>query len=123
MLSGEDIIHTANRRIVWSALHQFGIGLSLLGNLSHHGNKAIQRFLRLVLRRLNHQALVEQQGEVDGWRMIAVIEQSLSHIHRGNTRRFILQSIEHKLMTTDGVDRQFVHILERLLDIVGIQGG
>ena len=55
--------------------------------------------------------------------MIAVVEQALGHIHRGDARRLILQAIKDELMTTKAVDRQFIDILERLLDIVGIKCG
>ena len=102
-------------------LHLVGVGLSLLSNLSHHGDEAIERFLRLVLRGFNHQRLMEEQGEVDGGGMIAIVKQSLGHIHRGNTSALILQAIEDELMTTNGVDRQFIDILQRLLDVVGIE--
>ena len=69
-----------------SGLHHLRIGLRLLGNLTHHGDETVERLLRLVLRRLDHQRLVEEQGEVDGGRMIAVVEQTLRHIHRSDSR-------------------------------------
>ena len=55
--------------------------------------------------------------------MIAVVEQALGHIHRGDTCGLILQAVEHELMTAEAVDGQFVDILERLLDVVGIERG
>ena len=104
-------------------LHQVRIGLGLLGNLSHHGNETIKCLLRLILRRLNHQTLVEEQGEVDRRCMITIVEQTLGHVHRRDTRTLVLQTVEHELMATDSVDRQFVDILQRLLDVVGIECG
>ena len=53
--------------------------------------------------------------------MIAVVEQALGHIHRRHPCTLILQTIEHKLMTACRVYGQFIYILERLLDIVGIE--
>ena len=66
---------------------------------------------------------MEEQGEVDGGCMIAVVEQALGNIHRGDTRGLILQAIEHELMTARRVDGEFIDILERLLDIIGIKRG
>ena len=109
MLGGEDIVDTADRRSVRCRLHQIGIGLGLLGYLSHHGDKAIERLLTLVLRRLNHETLVEEQREIDGGRMIAIVEQTLGHIHRGDTSRLILETVEHELMTARGVDGKLEH--------------
>ena len=106
-----------------SRLHKIGIGLGLLGYLAHHGDETVERLLRLVLRGLNHQTLVEEQREVDRRGMIAVVEQALGHIHRGDTGGLILQAVEHELMAAEAVDGQFVDILERLLDVVGIECG
>ena len=64
---------------------------------------------------------MEEQGEVDGGRMIAIVQQALCHVHRGDTRRLVLQSVKHELMFAESVDRQFIDILQTLLDIVGIQ--
>ena len=86
MLRGEDIVDTAYGRRMRSRLHHVGIGLRLLGYLTHHGDETVEGLLRLVLRRLDHQRLVEEQGEIDGGRMIAVVEQSLRYVHRGDTR-------------------------------------
>ena len=55
--------------------------------------------------------------------MIAVVEQSLRHVHRGDISTLILQTVEDELMTAGCVDGQFVDILQRLLDIVRIEGG
>ena len=123
MLGGEDIIDTSDRSIVRCCLYQVWIILRLLGNLTHHSDETIESLFRLVLGRLNHQTLVEEQREVDGRSMIAVIQQALCHIHRGDTGRLILQTVEHELMTTYSVDRQFIDILQRLFDIVGIESG
>ena len=86
MLGSEDIINTSDGSVVRCRLHQFRIGLGLFSNLSHHGNETIECLLTLVLRGLNHETLVEEQGEVDGRRMIAIVKQTLRHIHRGDTR-------------------------------------
>ena len=53
--------------------------------------------------------------------MIAVVEQALGNIHRGDSRTLIFQAVEHELMTAQAFDRQFIDILQRLLDIIGIE--
>ena len=58
---------------------------------------------------------MEEQREIDRGRVITVVEQTLGHIHRGDTRRLVLQTVEHELMTADRVDGQFIDILQRLL--------
>ena len=123
MLGSQHIIHTTDWCVVGCRLHLVRIRLCFLCNLSHHSDEGIQRLLRLILRWLNHQRFVEEQWEVDGGSMIAIIQQTLRHIHRGDTRGFILQAIEHELMTAHRVNRQFIDILQRLLDVVGIEGG
>ena len=55
--------------------------------------------------------------------MIAIVEQALGDIHRGDACGFILQTVEHELMTAEARDGQFIDILQRLLDVVGIEGG
>ena len=55
MLRGEDIVDTADGRRMRSGLHHIGIGLCFLSDLAHHGDEAVERLLRLVLRRLDHQ--------------------------------------------------------------------
>ncbi len=121
MLGSKDIIDTSNGRIVRSRLHQIRISLCFFSNLTHHSDEAIKCFLRLILRRLNHKRLMEKQWEIDGGGVIAIVQQTLGHIHRGHTSRLIFQTIEDKLMTAQFVDRQLIDILQRLLDIIGIQ--
>ena len=53
--------------------------------------------------------------------MIAVIEQTLGHIHRRHSCRLILQTIKDEFMTAEAIDRQLIDILQRLLDVVGIE--
>ena len=112
MLGGEDVIDTADGGVVRRRLHEVGIGLGLFSYLAHHSDEAVERLLRLVLRGLYHQTLVEEQREVDRRGVIAVVEQTLGHVHRSDTRRLILQAVEHELMTAEAVDGQLIDILE-----------
>ena len=53
--------------------------------------------------------------------MIAIVEQTLGHIHRGDTSGLILQTVEDELMLAKSFNRQLVDILQRFLDVVGIE--
>ena len=64
---------------------------------------------------------MEEQREIDGRRMVAIVEQAFCHIHCGNFGRLVLQAVEHKFVLANAVDRQFVHVLEHCLDVVGIE--
>ena len=64
---------------------------------------------------------MEQKREVDSRRMIAVIEETLCHVHSGNPRRLVFQAIEDKLVFADANYRKLIVILKRLFDIVCIQ--
>ena len=64
---------------------------------------------------------MKQQGEIDRRCMIAVVEQAFGYVHRGHTSTLVLQTVEHKLMFTDGINGQFIDILQTFLDIVGIE--
>ena len=86
MLGCQHIVNSLDRRVVRCSLKQIRISASLVGNLVHHIDEGIERFLALVLGGLNHQSLVKQQREINCWSMIAIVEQSLSHIHGGYAR-------------------------------------
>ena len=118
MFGGQHIIHPAYRRVVGCALHQFGVGGGLLGDAAHHRDESIDGVEALALGRLYHQRLMEEQREIDGGCMIAVVEQAFGHVHGGDTRRFVFQTIEDELMLAQTADGQQVEVFQRLLDVV-----
>src|SRR5436309_5655763 len=75
-----------------SSLDDFGIGARLLGNLLHDADEVIESFAGLRFGRLDHQGLVHNQREVDGWRVHTKIEQALGDIQRGDAALFFLTS-------------------------------
>ena len=89
----------------------------LIGNLVHHLNKGIEGGLTFRFGRFNHERLMEQQGEVDGGRMVAIVQQAFGHIERGHFGAFVLD----KLMLAQPLDGQFVSVFESFFDIVGIE--
>ena len=82
MLGRQHVVDTADGGIVRGRLHLFGIILGLLSYLAHHSDETVDGLLRLVLRRLNHQALVEKKGEIDGGGVVAVVKQTLDEFIR-----------------------------------------
>ena len=106
-----------------STLHDIGIGACLLGNLAHHGNETVDGVLALVFGGLDHERLVEEQREIDCRGMISIIEKTLCHIHGGDTGGFVAQTIEYELVLAESLDGQEILVLERLLDIIGIESG
>ena len=53
--------------------------------------------------------------------MVAVVEQTLSHVESGNASALVLQAVEHKFVLANALDRQFVAVFQRFLDVVGIE--
>ena len=84
MLGGKHIVDSADGRLVRSGFHLLGILTGFMGYLTHHVDETVERFLRLVLGGLNHQTLMEEQREIDGGRMVAVVEQPFGYIHGGD---------------------------------------
>ena len=109
------VVETVNRRAVWSSLHQFRIFDSLLRNLPHHSDEAIKGFLAFAFGRLDHQSLMEKQWEIDSGCMVAVVEQTLSHVESGNASALVLQAVEHKFVLANALDRQFVAFSDSLM--------
>ena len=123
MLGGEDIVDTAYRGVVWRSVYSLRVCQGLLRYLTHDGDEAVNRVLALILRRLYHQTLMEEEREIDGRSMVAIVEETLSDIHRRDARRLVFQSVEDKLMLAETLDRQLVDILQTLLDLVGVESG
>ena len=94
MLGSQYVIHTTDRRQMGCRLHQLGVVLGLVGYAAHYVDETVERLLRLVLRGFYHEALMEQQGKIDGRRMVAVIQQTLRNVHRRDARRLVLQTVE-----------------------------
>ena len=53
--------------------------------------------------------------------MVAVVEQTLCHVHSGYAGRLVLESVEYKLVLAYCRNWQGVDVLKRLLHVVGIE--
>ena len=102
-----------------STLHHVGISDGLLSHAVHDVDEVVECLLRLGLRGLDHDALVEEQGEVDRGRMVAIVEQALGDVERGHAGALVGQAVEDKLVLAHRVDGQVVGIAQALLHIVG----
>ena len=68
--------------------------------MSHYFHESVQCFLRLSLRRLDHDSLMEKQRKIDGRGMETIIQQSLCYIQSGNACRLVQKAVEDELMLT-----------------------
>src|SRR6266571_1865088 len=75
---------------MWRSLHDLRVRARLLGDLSHYTDEVVQRLAGLRLGWLDHQRLVYNQWEVDGWRVHAKVEDTLGNIERCNAALFLL---------------------------------
>ena len=77
-----DLVEAPHRGRVGRVLGDLGILLGLGQDLVHSVGESVERLVRLGLGRLDHQRLVDQQREVDGRRVEAVVEQALGDVER-----------------------------------------
>ena len=99
------IVETTDGRVVRSGLDHLAIVACLFSDTFHHGDEVIKRILALGLGGLDHQCLMEEQREIYGGRMEAVIEETLCHVKRGDmavivmvATEFWTQTVENELM-------------------------
>ena len=85
LLGSQHVIDTTYGCVVRCCLVVLRVCLGFLCYLAHHGDKAVERLLAFVLSGLNHEAFMEEEREVDGRSMVAIVEQTLGNIHCGDT--------------------------------------
>src|SRR6266516_2925455 len=71
-------------------LDDFGVRARLLGDLSHDTDEVIQSLASLSFGWLDHQRLVYDQWEVDGWRIHAKVKDTLGDVKCCDTIFFLL---------------------------------
>ena len=74
----------------------------LFGDLAHNADEVIQRFASFCFSWLDHEGFVHDQGEVDGWRIHAEVEDTLGDVECCDTI-FVLLVLcrSNKLMLAD----------------------
>ncbi len=55
--------------------------------------------------------------------MESIVKKPLRHVERGDSVALVEKAVEHELMLAGTLDRKLVGILERFLDIVGVERG
>ena len=105
-------------------MHGFGVIVGPLVQHPQHLRRLVQDLGSLGLRGLQHQGLMDDQGEVHGGRMNALVNQGLGHVQGGDAG-LLLQAaeIQHELVHTDAVIGRLEGAPELLLQVVGIEHG
>ena len=122
------LVRTTDRRIVRSTPEKVRIRYGFTGDSSHGSDEGIQSLDGFRFRRLDHDGLVKEQREIDRRSVEAVVQQSLGHVQGRDfavriTGIGLSDAVKYEFMLAQGLHRQFVSVLERLLDIVGCQHG
>lgn len=71
-------------------LHDLRVRAGFLGDLAHHGDEVVEGFAGLGFGWLDHHGFVDDEGEVDGGRVHAEVEQALGDVERGHVVFFLL---------------------------------
>src|SRR5215218_9678629 len=79
------LVEAADGRGVRRASRDLRIRGRLLEDGPYRVHEPVEALLRLRLRRLDHEGLLDEQREVHGRRMHAVVEQALRQVERPDT--------------------------------------
>src|SRR5580692_2357562 len=79
-LGGADLVEAAHGRGVGSGAGDLGIGGGLAEDLGDGVGEGVEGLLGLGLGGLDHESLLDEQGEVDGGGMEAEVEQALGEV-------------------------------------------
>ena len=121
-------VGAGDRGVVGRVVEDHGIRGGLLGDLAHDGDERVDGLLRLGLRGLDHEGLVEEEREVDCRGVVAVVQQALGHVEGRRAGHVVVgavvdEAVEDELMLADALDRELVAVLEAFLDVVGAENG
>ena len=105
-------------------VQDIGVLGCLGGNLTHHFDERVYGLLALRFRGLYHEGLVEQEREIDGGSMEAIVQQTFGHIQGGGAGDVVVcavvhQAVKHEFVLANTLNGQFVHVLEAFLDVIG----
>jgi len=118
------LVEPPDRRRMRRGLHDLRIRPGFLGDLAHHAYEVVERLARLRFRWLDHHGLVDDQGEVDRWRVHTEVEQALGDVERAHPMpSFLSPAREHELVHAGAIVGEVEGVAEQRLEIVGIQDG
>ena len=109
---GGGVVGLAHGCEVRSFLDNLGSLAGLAGYVAHHGNELVERLDALGLCRLYHERLMEEQREIDGRRVEAMVKQTFGHIECGDASRLVVKTVKHKFMFAHAVDGQEIEVAE-----------
>ncbi|MNQ64151.1 hypothetical protein D3C85_785620 [compost metagenome] len=99
-------------------------GLGGLGQQAHGVDEAIQLGLGLGLGRLDQHGPVDDQGEVHGHRVEALVDHRLGEVERGDVRALQPFVVEQGLVHARTLGEGGAHQVRQAgLDVVGVQDG
>lgn len=111
MTRRRDFVRTANGRVVRRAVEQFRIFPAFREDFKENVRRLIQRFLALRFRGFRHERFMNDEREVHGRRVHAVVEKALRRVQRGHAGLFFIPGEGHD---------KFVHAPSRIGDVDGV---
>ncbi len=124
LAGGQCLVQASHGCRVGSGFDDLRVRARLLGDLVHDGDEVVQRLAGLRLGWLDHHRLVHDQGEVDGGRVHAEIEQAFGDIQGRDATLVLLALRRGDKLVLAGlrvgdliIGRQFV------LEIVRVEDG
>src|SRR6266487_4241428 len=109
---------------MWGSLDDLRVCACLLGDLPQDTDKVIQGLASLCFGWLDHQRLVDDQGEVDGWSVHAKVEDALGDVERCDTI-FVLLALcrSNELMLADQRIRDLIVRFQLVFEVVRVENG
>src|SRR6266571_7694652 len=109
---------------MWGSFDNLRVCACLLGDLPQDTDEVIQGLAGFCFGWLDHEGFVDDQGEVDGWRVHAEVEDTLGDVERCDTI-FVLLALcrSNKLMLADQRVRDLIVRFQLVFEVVRIENG
>ena len=111
-----------NRVVIGAWWSRSGSLLGLLGDLDQGVGEGVQRVLVLGLRRLDHQSLMDDEREVVGRRVEAVVHQPLGYVQGADIAAFEA-TLGDELVHADAVKGHVIGLAQACQQVVGVEDG
>ena len=113
LAGGADLVQAADGRLVGGLVQDVRRLPRLPGDGQHGGGEAVERLARFRLRRLDHDRLGDDQGEVDRRRVVAVVDQALGQVEGAQAVLAQPAPVQDELVHADAVDVEGVDVPQR----------
>src|SRR6266700_5402782 len=109
---------------MWGSFDNLRVCACLLGDLPQDTDEVIQGFAGFCFGWLYHEGLVYDQGEVDGWRVHAKVEDALGDVECRDTI-FVLLAFRrsNELMLADQRIRDLIVRFQLVFEVVRVENG